>query len=113
MNRVSRRWTISRYCVPNVSDAFEIPRLYARTAKSSSPAASSRRSAIQWPRNVSPPIVVVIGILQVHVHEAKLVQLPHSVSGEVGRSGKSDFPASVSVDEGPSMLEPRLGHDDR
>ena len=59
------------------------------------------------------PRVVVIDIRQMHVDEAKLVQLPHSISGEVRRSGKADVPAAVSIDEEPSMIEPRLGHDDR
>ena len=48
-----------------------------------------------------------------HVDKAALVQLPHSFSGEAGRAGKADVPAPVPIDEEPSVIEPRLGHDDR
>ena len=59
------------------------------------------------------PRIVVVVIRHVHVDKAEPMELAQSFPCEVGGAGKPDIAAPVPIDEESTVIEPRLGHDDR
>jgi len=63
-------------------------------------------------KRVATRIVVVV-IRDVHIDEPELMELAQSLPCELGGAGQPDVAALVPIDEESTVIEPRLGHDDR
>ena len=84
MNRVNLWRTVWRHSDPNASDAFEIsPVVRADCHIQIAGSLIEKKCHPNGDEPCRDPWIVIIGIRQIHVEQAKFVQLSHSFSGEI------------------------------